>query len=187
MHKSIIVGIFIFFLITSSVFSQVFENSGSLIGNFGYSLPSGPVNDSYNPGPTVSVIYRGSLGPTTTIGVKGGLVIPSSDSDGYEFYQIPFRILLYFPMAGEAASSPYFALGPGLTYNNEEFKHPITLESKSTSHTYVAYTLTLGYALRPESMGTTMFDFAVSYEQQFVNDGRDLRNFDFTFGIGLCF
>lgn len=174
-------------ILCSSViaFGQSFENTSSVVFSGGLSIPTGDIGDDYGIGPFGRVTLRLRATQTVHIGLETGLTGPSSDVDGLELLQIPLRAIAIFPVAGEAASTPYLGVGGGMTINSEGAKLGDSEESNTEVHPTA--TVQLGYTLRPEAMSKTLFDFYIRYEQQFINHRSDYRNVDVGVGVGLCF
>jgi hypothetical protein len=129
-------------------------------------------------------------------GLQGGVVGPMSKDDNSELMQVPLRGLLYFPLAPEASGTPYFALGAGATIDifgcqKEAAVAPCYLDclpdSTDDTQVHFAYTLAIGYTMRPESMARAFFDFAVRYDQQVIDNVADYTNLDAEVSVGLNF
>jgi hypothetical protein len=167
------------------VYGQAFENISSVLFSGGASVPSGDLGDAYGAGPFGRITYRTPVSETIHLGLETGVTGPSADVNEFELLQIPIRLLAIFPIAGEAASTPFLAIGGGATINSESIK--ASNGSESNTKVYLTYTVQLGYALRPEAMESTLFDLYIRYEQQVINDQSDFRNIDIGVGVGLCF
>lgn len=140
---------------------QAFENTNSLLVSGGISIPTTDIGSMYGTGPFGLITYRLPATQTIHIGLETGVTGPSSDVSGLELLQIPLRLMAIIPVAGEAASTPYFALGGGATINSVSAKD--TSDGKSSTKVYPTYVFQLGYTLRPESMANTVFDVYIRY------------------------
>jgi hypothetical protein len=87
---------------------------------------------------------------------------------------------LYFPVASEGSSTPYFALGPGVTFNSIRNGAP----GSSNPDPYFTYGLKVGWAFRPEHMASTLFEIGGRYEQQFIGGSTDFQTFDVEVCVG---
>lgn len=179
-------SIALLFVASFEACGQAYENISSVLFSGGVSVPSsGDLVDAYGVGPFGRVTYRMPASRTFHLGLETGLTGPSADVNGFELLQIPLRLLIVFPVAGEAASTPFLAISGGATINSESVKAGDG--SESNTKVYLTYTVQLGYTLRPEAMESTLFDLYIRYEQQLINNRSDIRNIDIGVGVGLCF
>jgi hypothetical protein len=174
--------------------AQSFQGTTAVQVNGGVTLPVGSIADFWGAGPAGRLCLRFPATPGVSLGLEGGFTLPSSNLPEEDTFQVPIRLLFFIPLAGEAASTPYFAFGPGATVNIFSFDYPTgyfsdgsPAQSTTKTKTYFAYTVKVGYLLRPESMTNTFFDLGMRYEQQMVGDGDDWRNVDLEVGVGLGF
>jgi hypothetical protein len=177
---------------SNSAVAQSFEGTAALELLGGVSIPEGTAGDTWGSGPVGRLSLRFPATPEISLGLEGGVVAPNSNSQYLDFLQVPIRLLFYVPLAGEAASTPYFAFGPGATVNifSSSIPTEMLLEGESNetnTETHFSYALKVGYLLRPESMTNTFFDLGARYEQQIITDADDWRNIDLEVGVGLAF
>lgn len=180
-------------LLPATILGQTFGMGPQIMVTAGSSTQLGGLSPYWDTGPQGKLTIRIPVGGVA-FGLQGGAVGPLSKDDNSELAQIPLRGLLYFPLAPEASGTPYLAVGAGATidiFDCQTMAHPCYLDclQDSTDDTQVhfAYTLILGYTLRPESMARAFFDFAVRYDQQVIDNVADYTNLDAEVSVGLNF
>src|SRR2546426_8941825 len=123
--------------------AQTFENVRVATLGVGMLVPGGDMSKSFGPGVVGRVSLRMPVSRGTSFGIESGIYAPNAKSGNATLYQIPVRVLMYFPVASEGSSSPYFAVGPGVTFNS------ISGNGKSGSSKnpdpYFTYALKLGW------------------------------------------
>ena len=164
--------------------AQAFERAPVLTLAIGLLAPSGSMSDSYDPGILGRVGFRGTITQGTAFGLEFGIYAPNNKSGVATLYQYPLRALLYFPLAAEASSTPYVALGPGVTFSKVDNSGPPG--SSTERDPYFSYALKVGWAFRPEHM-STLFEIGARYEQQFIGNADDLQTFDLEASVGRTF
>ena len=165
--------------------AQAFENARVVTLRVGMLIPSGDMSKVFGPGVLGRANLRLPVSQGTSVGIESGIYAPNAKSGNATLYQIPVRVLMYFPVASEGSSSPYFAVGPGVTFNS------ISGNGKSGSSKnpdpYFTYALKLGWAFRPEHMASTLFEIGGRFEQQFVPESPDFQTFDVDVSVGRTF
>lgn len=169
---------------SSAVFGQAFEQTPSLLLTGGLTVPTGSGAEGWDLGPEGRIVIRFPITGTMTIGISGGLLAPASDVDELTLLQIPLSLMAYFPLAPEAASTAFLAVGGGITVNTVSSNSPWFDDDTETRPTY---SIRLGYSFRPEQMQSTMFEIGIQYEQQLEEDVSDWRSIGIQAGLGLCF
>jgi len=167
-----------------TAYAQAFENSPVATLSVGSVFPTASMSDLYGPGVVGRVSVRIPISAGTTFGVESGIVAPNDESGSPTLYQFPVRALLYFPLAPEAGSTPYLALGPGVTFNSVTDGQPGSREKRDP---YFTYALKVGWAFRPETMARTLFEIGARYEQQFIGFSPDFQTFDMEACVGRTF
>lgn len=181
-------------LLPATVLGQSYGTGPQIMLTAGSSTQLGGLSPYWDTGAQGKVTFRIPVGGSMAFGLQGGAVGPLSKDDNSELVQVPLRGLLYFPLAPEASGTPYLALGAGATidlFDCQSMAHPCYLDclADSTDDTQVhfAYTVILGYTLRPESMVRAFFDFAVRYDHQVIDNVADYTNLDAEVSVGLNF
>ena len=162
---------------------QTFEHARAATLGVGLLVPAGSLSDLYDPGIVGRVSVRMPISQGTTLGLESGIVAPNEKSGSPSLYQFPVRALLYFPLAPEGGSSPYLALGPGVTFNSVG-KGP---QGSAQRDPYFTYALKVGWSFRPETMTRTLFEIGARYEQQFIGSSSDFQSFDVEVCTGRIF
>ena len=98
--------------------AQAFENARVATLRVGMLIPSGDMSKVFGPGVLGRANLRLPVSQGTSVGIESGIYAPNAKSGNATLYQIPVRVLMYFPVASEGSSSPYFAVGPGVTFNS---------------------------------------------------------------------
>jgi len=166
-------------------YAQAFENAPTATLGVGMMIPTGSMSDFYGPGITGRVSVRMPISQGMSFGVESGIMAPNQKSGSQTLYQYPVRALLYFPLASEASSTPYFALGPGVTFNSVG-DDAQSGGSKDQDPTFT-YALKIGWAFRPEHMTSTIFELGARYEQQFIGHSPDFQTVELEACVGRTF
>lgn len=174
-------------LLPGTVAGQTFENTPQVMITAGTSTPVGGISDFWSTGPQGKLTIRVPLGGSMAAGLQGGLAGPRSSDDNSELLQVPLRGLIYFPLAPEASGTPYLAVGVGPTINAFTCRDESATCYLDKTKVYFAYSLVVGYTMRPEAMAHAFFDFAIRYDQQVINNEADFTGVDAELSIGLAF
>lgn len=180
-----IVALWLMITSVSLAAAQAFE--GAPVGTLGVGLmiPAGTMSDFYSPGVIGRIAFRAPVSQGMSFGIESGIMAPGRKSGVRTLYQFPVRALLFFPLAAEGSSTPYVALGPGVTFNSVSDNENAGGPEKRDP--YFTYTLKVGYAFRPEHMSNTLFELGARYEQQFIGYSPDFHTVDLEACIGRVF
>jgi hypothetical protein len=181
-------------LLPAAVFGQTYGVGPHLMITAGSSTQLGGLSPYWDTGAQGKLTIRIPVGGSMAFGLQGGVVGPMSKDDNSELMQVPLRGLLYFPLAPEASGTPYLAVGAGATidiFGCQRVAMPCYLDclpdSTDDTQVHFAYTLILGYTMRPEAFARAFFDFAVRYDQQVIDNVADYTNLDVEVSVGLNF
>lgn len=181
-------------LLPATVLGQTYGTAPHLVVTAGSSTQLGGLSPYWDTGAQGKLTIRIPAGCSMAFGLQGGVVGPMSKDDNSELVQVPLRALLYFPLAPEASGTPYLALGAGATidiFDCQKEALPCYLDclpdTTDDTQIHFAYTLILGYTMRPESMARAFFDFALRYDQQVIDDVADYTNLDAEVSVGFNF
>ena len=165
--------------------AQAFENTTALTLGVGALVPVTEMSKAYGLGFAARLGLRMSISAGTSIGVETGFYAPNRKSGNATLYQCPVRVLLYFPLAPEGSSTPYVALGPGVTFSQVgDSGDP---DSPTKRDPYFTYALKLGWAFRPEQMSGTVFEVGARFEHQFIGGSPDFQTVDVEVCVGRVF
>lgn len=173
-------------LLPTVVLGQTYESTTHLMISGGTSTPVRGLNEFWSTGPHGRLTIRFPMGGTLWGGLQGGVVGLGTDESNSELVQFPLRVLAYFPLAPEASGTPYIAFGVGATVNKFSCRDKIKTCYLDEAKNNVAYTVAVGYTMRPEAMAHAFFDFGIRYDQQIVNNKNDYIDIGVEVGIGLC-
>jgi hypothetical protein len=166
--------------------AQAFENAPVGTLGVGVLVPTARMSDLYGPGVVGRLGFRAPISRGTSVGVEAGVVAPKPKSGTPTLYQFPVRAMLYFPLAAEGGSTPYVAIGPGVTFNSVGSAGAGTPKGQKRDP-YFTYAVKVGWAFRPEHMATTLFDLGARYEQQFIGYSSDFRSVEVEACVGRTF
>ena len=165
--------------------AQAFEDAPTMTLGIGMLAPSGDMSKYYRPGAAGRLGLRAPISAGTSLGIEAGIYAPNSKSGSATLYQFPIRALLYFPVAPEGSSTPFVALGPGVTFNSVgDDRRP---GEPREPPPYFTYALKAGWTFRPEQMSNTIFELGARYEQQFIGGSPSFQTFDLEACIGHTF
>jgi len=165
--------------------AQAFENARVMTLGVGMLIPAGAMSDFYDPGITGRASIRMPISQGTSFGVESGIMLPNHKSGSRTLYQFPVRALFYFPLAAEASSTPYAALGPGVTFNSTG--DGAGASGPKQRDPYFTYALKIGWAFRPEQMTSTLFELGARYEQQFIGGSSEFQTVEMEACVGRTF
>lgn len=165
--------------------AQAFEKAPAAMLGVGMTIPIGSMSDFYDPGITGRVGVRMPISQGMSFGVESGIMAPNEKSGSQSLFQFPVRALLYFPLASEASSTPYIALGPGVTFNS--VGDDGVSSGSDERDPYFSYALKIGWAFRPEHMASTLFELGARYEQQFIGHSPDFQTAELEACVGRVF
>ncbi len=189
--RLVITAILLGTLLPATAVGQTYENTTHVLVSGGTSTPVGGLSDFWSTGPQGRLTLRFATGSSMSIGLQAGVAGLHTDDGNSELVQYPMRIMAYFPLAPEGSGTPYIAVGAGPTVNMFGCKEKVgpcyLADNKDDTRMYFAYSVMLGYTMRPEAMANTFFDFGIRYDQQVINDKTDYKNLDVEVGIGLAF
>jgi hypothetical protein len=165
--------------------AQAFENTRVATLGIGMMIPTVAMSHLYDPGITGRAGIRFPISKGTSFGIESGIMLPNHKSGSQTLYQVPVRTLFYFPLAAEGSSTPYLALGPGVTFNS--LGNDAGATGPKTRDPYFTWAVKLGWAFRPELLSNTVFDLGARYEEQSIGFSSDFQSVEIEAAVGKPF